>query len=174
MKNVILVISLIVLVISFSCTKKNTEDKTISIIPQPVSIEQSEGVFELNHKTKIVFPESVMVLDVVEYMKEYISKATGYDLESGASIEDKNQIIFKLIEGEPPGEEGYGLEVNNRQVVITATSSKGLFYGVQTLLQLLPPQIYSEQKVENIKWTIPACLINDEPRFRCFDPIFAV
>jgi len=165
MKKVILGISVLILGFSFSCTKKTAEVKNISIIPQPVSIVENDGFFELNKKTKIMYPDIEMVQDVVAYMKEYINAATGYKLAYGSTEENKNQIIFKLVSIENMGEEGYVLDVSKRQVLITADTSKGLFYGVQSLLQLLSPQIYSQQKVENVKWVIPACTIKDEPRF---------
>jgi len=165
MKKAILAISVVLFALNFSCTKKSSEVNTISIIPEPVSIERSEGVFELNHKTKIVFPEMAMIQDVVEYFKAHIQNATGFEIGYGGAEIDKNQIIFKISGSGNLGEEGYQVDVNSKQVMITATSSKGLFYGVQTLLQLLPPQIFSPQKMENVKWTIPCCTIQDEPRF---------
>lgn len=165
MKKVILGISVLILGFSFSCTKKTTEVKNISIIPQPVSIVENDGFFELNKKTKIVYPEMAMVQDVVVYLTDYIKTSAGYELTYGGAEGDKNQIIFKLVGDENMGDEGYELEINKRRVLITAGTSKGLFYGVQSLLQLLPPQIYSQQKVENVKWVIPCCIIKDEPRF---------
>lgn len=165
MKKLILVFSILIFVFGYSCKKKKTEVPEISIIPQPVSIEQTEGVFELNSKTKIVYPEMAMVQEVVVYFKEYIKTATGYELANGNDEKSNNQVIFRLTDNKTIGEEGYVLNVSEKQVVITANSSKGLFYGVQTILQLLPPQIYSQQKIEDVPWTIPCCTIEDEPRF---------
>ncbi len=165
MKKVILVFSVLIIVFGYSCKKKPAEVKTISIIPQPVSIEQKDGVFTLNEKTKIVFHELDMVQDVAVYFMDYIKKATGFELENGGDEDNKNQIILKFGGNETLGDEGYELDVTEEQLIITAASSKGLFYGVQTLLQLLPPQIYSPHKIEDVKWEIPVCTIMDKPRF---------
>lgn len=165
MKNIIFPISLLIVVFAYSCKNKTVEAPEISIIPQPVSVEKSEGVFELNPKTKLVFPEMAMIQDVVDYFKEYIQSATGFELGYGSAESDKNQIVFNLSGNTNLGKEDYELNVSEEQVSITATSSKGLFYGVQTLLQLLPPQIYSSQKLDDVKWVIPCCTIKDKPRF---------
>ena len=64
------------------------------------------------------------------------------------------------------GAEGYQLEVTPKGVTITATAGPGLFYSTQTLLQLMPPKVFSTKKVENaVAWTIPAVQIEDQPRF---------
>ncbi len=63
------------------------------------------------------------------------------------------------------GKEGYELLCNKDGIVITATSPNGLFYGVETLLQLLPQKIFSEQKVKNTAWKVPLVKIKDCPRF---------
>ena len=66
------------------------------------------------------------------------------------------------------GAEGYQLEATADGVLITATSGAGLFYGTQTLLQLLPPQVFSPEQPETgvgIAWTVPAVHIEDQPRF---------
>jgi hexosaminidase len=62
------------------------------------------------------------------------------------------------------GKEGYTLESSHKHVVITANTPAGLFYGVQTLLQLLPNEIESKTAV-NMTWTIPLVKITDYPRF---------
>lgn len=62
------------------------------------------------------------------------------------------------------GCEGYHLSVTPEQVTISANKPQGLFYGIQTLLQLLPPQIESNAVQKNVSWQIPAVEITDYPR----------
>ncbi len=62
-------------------------------------------------------------------------------------------------------EEGYRLVSNEKGITISASTTNGIFYGVQTLLQMLPPDIYS-QEVKDFSTNIPSAEINDEPRFK--------
>ena len=64
------------------------------------------------------------------------------------------------------GPEGYELTVAPNSVVIRAPTQAGLFYGVQTLLQLLPPEIFSSNLVNDVAWQIPCVQIEDWPRFK--------
>jgi len=76
-------------------------------------------------------------------------------------------VLITTKEANPAlGDEGYVLSVSPSNVVIRATTSTGAFYGVQTLLQLLPPPIFSTTKVSGIAWDIPAVMIQDQPRFK--------
>ena len=61
--------------------------------------------------------------------------------------------------------EGYTLEVAPRAIVLRAPAPAGIFYGIQTLRQLLPPEIFREAKVAGVEWTVPAVRIDDQPRF---------
>jgi hexosaminidase len=63
------------------------------------------------------------------------------------------------------GSEGYELTIGTNAVVIRAQTDAGLFYGVQTLLQLFPPEIYSARPVTSPPWTVPCIYIQDWPRF---------
>jgi hexosaminidase len=63
------------------------------------------------------------------------------------------------------GPEGYLLDVRSTRIVARAPEPAGLFYAVQTLRQLLPPQIFREAPAAEVTWTIPAVTIEDYPRF---------
>jgi hexosaminidase len=63
------------------------------------------------------------------------------------------------------GDEGYQLTVHADAVTIQAGTPAGLFYGMQSLRQLLPPEIEKREKVRGVKWTIPCVEIKDSPRY---------
>jgi len=139
----------------------------VSIIPEPVSLQQKEGVYTL--KTQIVIEEgstNLAVKKIADWLKEKLS-VTGLPVSIASSAEKAN-IHFSLNKtaNNTIGKEGYQLSVSaNNGVTITANEPAGLFYGVQTLLQLLPPAIESKSVVKNISWSVPLVDITDYPRF---------
>lgn len=60
--------------------------------------------------------------------------------------------------------EAYRLSVSPEQISIEASDAKGFFYALQTIRQLLPPDIENSRTV-NAMWTVPCLTIQDEPRF---------
>jgi hexosaminidase len=103
-------------------------------------------------------------VETANYLKDYLKKSTGYDLKIVEKA-DKNSIVLSL-EGKQSESEGYSLVVKEDKVLVEASATTGLFYGIQSLRQLLPPKIESRTVVENVKWIIPSVTINDEPRFK--------
>ena len=97
-------------------------------------------------------------------LNQELKRAAGFELKIG-SAPSKNAIHFKLASEVALGKEGYRLKVGYEDVEISANQPAGLFYGLQSLLQLLPYQIESKTLVTNIKWSIPVVEIKDVPRF---------
>ena len=161
-----LFIPLVALIVMIaSCKPKVEETGKISIIPIPDSIEQSPGFFTINKNTRIVEPENIGNADVTTYFKMYMMQSSGIDLGFGKPSDKKNVIRFEFADNEDLGKEGYELLVTKDLVTIRANESNGLFYGVQSLLQLLPAEVFSEPNNKDIVWSIPCCRIYDKPRF---------
>lgn len=138
--------------------------KGIDITPKPQSMVVGEGFFELNDETVLV-AEDISTVKVAEYFSGIIRTSTGYELEITDSQQRKNYISLVLGPNIPVNEEGYSLVSGKKGVRIEASSSAGLFYGMQTLLQLLPAGIESPVLVEDAEWRVPAVSITDEPEF---------
>ncbi|MFZ2322728.1 MAG: family 20 glycosylhydrolase [Ignavibacteriaceae bacterium] len=138
----------------------------IDIIPYPASLIQHEGYFTINESTKIVFDESTEI--VVNYLLDILQPSTGYkfNLEQLNDEHDDNSIVLKLSNSNPElGSEGYVFKSTEKKLVIEANELNGLFYGIQTLRQLLPVGIESKSKVQSIDWKIPCVEIKDKPQF---------
>ncbi len=131
-----------------------------AVVPQPLSMTSSGESFTLNDKTVIVSsgPTGRM-------LQSFLSPATGYPLEIKVRG-DKNAIHLKKTKDQKLGEEGYRLNVKADRVEIEAATDAGLFYGAQTLRQLLPPDIFRRAKVSGREWTVAGVKIEDQPRFK--------
>lgn len=136
---------------------------TIAIIPAPTKLMQGEGSFQLAAGAQISIPtEDASWAKPAEYLREQIRRATGYQIK--VVQEAGTAIAFELDEKltEP---EAYQLIVEKDGITIRAGHSQGAFYGVQTLLQLLPPAIYSKDQLLKLPISIPSVEVEDSPRF---------
>lgn len=129
------------------------------IIPAPESVIYSEGTLTLKG-LGIYTEDQTLFKDLSEIASERLSPATGFAVTSAAA--DKADIAF-LTDSTLP-KEGYTLSVGPRGIVSRASGYGGHFYALQTLLQLLPPQICSKT-VTNTEWTLPYVTVKDHPRF---------
>jgi len=142
----------------------------VNIIPAPLSVKTMKGEFAISAKTNItVFPSNLEVLAVAVFFANRIDSVAGFIIKphvgEGLKTVPKNTILFSITNDASLGEEGYHLTVEKDRVLISANTAKGLFYGVQTMFQLLPPQIMSPVKVEGIVLKMQAVKISDKPRF---------
>ena len=140
---------------------------TLNVIPQPVSVQMRSGSFRLRPGTRIVVtagkPE---VRQAGAYLANAIAAPTGWRwkiVEAAKPLARANVIALQLTQGDFHPE-GYDLTVAAGGVRIQADTAAGLFYGVQTLLQLLPPQIEASTP-QHAAWSVPCLHIVDYPRF---------
>ena len=131
------------------------------LVPLPAKLERGTGEFALTSATRIVATGAA--LPEASILRDYLRPATGFDLPLVARDGD-NAIRLKLDKQLQLGKEGYRLVSTARGVTITAADPAGLFYGVQTLRQMLPADIYRKAKVQR-DWTLAAATIEDQPRF---------
>jgi hexosaminidase len=141
----------------------------IHLIPQPVSMQTSPGVFRLGPGTTIVLPaDTPEVRRIGEYLKQALEAPTGYKIKIASGRPDSTAggwIVLSLVPGKAAGQaEGYELKMSPLIASIQAPAPAGIFYGVQTLLQLFPPEIARTQKSEAV-WNAPCVQVTDYPRF---------
>ena len=137
--------------------------KNISLIPQPVDLQVLSGEFVVNSKTSISFntPEAKKM---AELLAQKLNAPTGFSLVANEGTMGAIKFFLNPTPEPKLGREGYELEVTPKGVTLRANQAAGLFYGVQTLLQLLPKEIESKAAVKE-NWVIPAVKITDYPRF---------
>jgi hexosaminidase len=135
------------------------------LIPLPMEVTEGEGQFLLTNKTTIVAPDEAAA--TAQYLADVLAPATGFRLGVTRERSDDNFLELRLDESlsDKLGNEGYALEVTSSRVTIVAPKPAGLFYGIQTLRQLLPPSIFRSAHVKEVDWVIPCLTITDAPRF---------
>ncbi len=133
--------------------------QAVHIIPQPVSLEMKEGSFIIDNSTVVkVDKKNKEAEKVVHFFTEYVKRVTGFELNNTKS--KGKEIVFSIEKIKEIGDEGYLISVNPKEILVKANTSKGLFYGVQSLLQTLP---FSRT---NDLVQIPSMEIKDYPRFQ--------
>ena len=127
-----------------------------SVIPVPLKMEQGTGSFLLSEKTKLY---TNLQGGEAELWENYL-KALPVQLKE-ARMKDRKQMLFLLITPKTPqlpSPESYTLSVTPQRIEIRATSGAGLFYGMQTLLQLAQPSGAGSYSIASVE-------IEDTPRF---------
>jgi hexosaminidase len=159
-------IAMILVVISAICPAAEQPGELVSIIPQPVSMEVNDGYFRIGSETRVV-AENEAAAEAAKLI-DALAPAMGFKLTlADASQRRRGAIVLELRENlSKLGDEGYMLRVTPRRFLIRAKEPAGLFYGIQTLRQLLPEQVLSGTKVEGLEWKVPCVRITDYPRFK--------
>lgn len=156
----------LVLYILFFLSSFIVHGQSINIIPYPNKVDMGNGHFLLNANTTLVMESAdPAVLMSVDLLLEKIKKSTGYSLDVVGKVKPTNYISVKLS-ADINGLEGYDLTVSSTGISIKAKGAVGVFYAIQSLLQLMPAAIESELPVAKLNWLIPAVHITDSPAFK--------
>lgn len=139
---------------------------TLNIIPEPVLIEKVKGDFIVPDKITLLRPAGVENDITVNFLLNKISTATGKSVIPIKKGKATIKLILNSKVNETIGDEGYTLNVTPQNITISANKPAGLYYGVQTLIQLFPAQIESKNPVAAASWKIPAVNITDYPRLK--------
>jgi len=139
----------------------------ITLFPQPQQLELAPGQFTLDADTRIITGD----IKAGEWLAAYLRPATGFDLPVYRLSEEPDgdntlQLLHLADDTNSSSmDEAYTLVVSPDKVVISAAATPGLMRGMQTLRQLLPPQILAAEPATEVEWTIPALSIADAPAF---------
>jgi hexosaminidase len=139
-----------------------------ALIPKPVSVDPAEGSFMLSAGAIIyVDPATSELTAIGQYLADKLNPATGYKITVAplSGTPAKGSIVLTTNSADATlGDEGYQLAVTPDQVTLRAPKPAGLFWGSQTIRQLLPPRIESAS-IQSASWTLPTGTIRDYPRF---------
>ncbi|MXV49694.1 family 20 glycosylhydrolase [Pedobacter sp. HMF7647] len=129
----------------------------LSVIPQPVSITVGSGSFTINRSTVINLQPGVNRQSLV-FFQRYVESYAGYSLTVSNAFSGKNVISLRIDSNLAAQKEGYRLTVTPQLIELTGHDEAGVFYGLQTLIQLI--HVSTNKMV-----SVPGCSITDYPRF---------
>ena len=144
---------IIFIIIFFGCNNKPAKPIEPNIIPKPLFQKIEKGVFILDENTSIDSYGDFQ--NVANFLKSYFSETYNFKLPSNKS---NNQILF-INDSSIKNDEGYQLKITEKNISISSKTTKGAFYAVQSLIQLLPI------KTDSKEITIQCLEIKDEPQF---------
>ena len=136
----------------------------LNIIPEPVSTIVKQGTFSLPKHITISRPDGADNDMTVNFLTEKLRNFTDGKVTVKNSGKATIQLILNTTKDTSIGNEGYTLTVLPKNITIRANSAAGLFYGVQTLVQLFPPEIESPHTTACNDVKIPVLEITDYPR----------
>lgn len=141
------------------------------VIPRPMRLIEGQGGFDLRKARSISVNGNDAELNrLAGLWAGRLSQAIGLPLtvkniHGSAGTSTGICFLLNAVPDTSIGDEGYRLTVNDRQIRLSANRPAGIFYGMQTLLQLCPPDMESDSSRAGIVAWVPAVEITDRPRF---------
>ena len=135
--------------------------QTVSIIPRPQELIVGQETFAISPQTTI--SSSVQSNSTAKILQAHIKKQCGFQVDiSESEAAQEGKITFKY--DEKFAEEAYELNVTRNGIILIASNSTGWFYGVQSLIQLLPRTSDPSESASSLE--IQEIHIKDSPRFK--------
>ena len=131
-----------------------------NLVPEPQHVTAGDGAFELQDGTLLAAPADARAQWIAHFLSDTVEQQTGVKLRVVAAP-DRGRITLRIdpsMRDDETGDEAYRLDVTPEGITIAASSDRGLFWGVETLRQLLPLQ-------HEVPPEIPAVSIEDAPRY---------
>lgn len=152
----------------YACTSTSPVEKDLDtgkLIPIPSEVIPGEGyAFQINDKTSLLYTGEELAAEG-ELAAEVIREHTGISLTPGVGVNPRTGILLLLDpELSDLGQEGYQIIIDEAQMRIEATTPAGIFYGIQTLNQMLPDAGTELESGETV-YALGAGTIRDVPRY---------
>ncbi|MCL4481905.1 MAG: beta-N-acetylhexosaminidase [Bacteroidetes bacterium] len=139
-----------------------------NLIPKPVSVQATGNNFELQNNAVILIAESAQGLrPVAQYLANMLNPATGFNVTVKVAGEKPASNFIQLetaISNNQLGKEGYELTITKENIHLAANTAEGIFRGIQTIRQLLPASVESNEPQKG-PWKIATGTILDYPSY---------
>jgi hexosaminidase len=141
-----------------------TAQNSLNIVPAPAEVKMSKGVFILTENTTIVL-EGTGLEKTVTFLNDYFKELCGYKLKISKNYSGNNSIRLnnKRLDNKITGT--YILMANDKSINIAGNDESGVYYGIQTLMQLIEQSASKNLSTSNVQLEIPQLSIIDRPRF---------
>ena len=150
-----------ILVASLAVPAFAQHDANMGIIPVPVSVQKTNGLFVLD-KTAVLVSKEAQNQKIADLLNAYIVTKGGFALREAKSADTKvNSIVITSVGADQLPPEGYKISISKNKMTIVGKEA-GLFYALQSVMQLMPEKV-------NDKISISTAEINDYPRFKYTD-----
>lgn len=137
-----------------------------TLIPKPVSIVKGQGYYKFPQDIVIITPANEEVKKIAAGLSQRLLNTTNCKVNIKEGVVPLSSSVFiSLVNDKSIPEEGYRLSVSKKGISLMATKPAGIFYGLQTLYQLLPKNIVSKQRIQIDELQVPVLTIEDHPRF---------
>jgi hexosaminidase len=166
MKSILKAFLILSLIFFTSCDdreQKTFTEEEVMVIPMPAKMELKEGSFSFDGNTVFV-AENEEQAKLSALLIDKFKSAAGFSPKTVSKIPKANFVQYK--ENKELGEETYNLKVDKNSVQIEAGGFAGYLYALETVRQLLPPEIESEKIQDGTAWIIPNIEINDKPQYK--------
>ena len=155
----LLFLGIVVAAVSACCGKVVEK---VNLVPYPQEVTIENGSFDAAGATvRYSADADSLTVALAERLASQLTLATGEQ----SVVKKGRGFGINLVLDRSLAEEEYRLHVGCCRVVIKASGLRGFNWGVQTLKQLMPVQIYGDTTAEGINWAVPCCTISDAPRF---------
>ena len=144
-----------------ACGRKATVTE-LEIVPEPVFMVQKDGFFTLHSTLKMSITGVGQNSPTMKCVMKMLRSAHLHPSLVPTSADSDIELVLNDTVNTELGTEGYLLEVRDDGIYLSANSEGGLLYGVQTLMQMLPPDV---MRTTYASVTLPECTILDYPRF---------
>ena len=153
-----------VVIICLTIRVSEAQTSRYALVPQPVRLDEQKGNFKLPNDVVIsIGTDNAEVRRVAGMLAGQLAKTTGRTpkIKTGKG----GTIVFVTEQNPKLGSEGYFLTVSPKRITLTAQQPNGFFYGMQSLLQLMPAEVFGTTVASGVDWSVPCCSIEDQPRF---------
>ena len=132
----------------------------INIVPLPVSVKEQSGEFNINSDTKLFIKGNGLDKEAA-YFNDYLQQFYGFKLQTTSKVV-KGTIVLHYEKAGSDGPDAYHLDIEPGKIEVSGDSASGVFYALQSLIQLLP---VPDSGINLEALAVPCADIHDHPRF---------